>query len=145
MQVLEDIPMFRNLDAEFVRALRAAIKEGTYFTGGYSVDVWHPKVMMEDLQIKDLRTLSANRMLLELAIEDANKNWHVKNWQDRDMIKPGRRVAQLIGKVARRIGHSYKVCRRNYIVWEVKNYAERILVGEKVKGDINDLIARLLT
>ena len=140
----------RNLtlrDPEFVAAMKRAVNngKGRYFTGKYAVDVWHPKVMPDDLKIKDLRTLSANAMLIKFAIKDAKQNWHSRNWRKKTHTKPRQRVAELIAKVAKCIGHTFKVCNRNYILWEVRQLAERILVGEKIKGSVNDAISEAVS
>ena len=127
-------------DAEFARAMREAIKEGTYFSGGAAVDIWHPRVMPKGVQPKDLRTLAANRFMLELAHQDASKALE----GGAPKAPPPKRAKQLLAKAAARIGHSNHVCQRSYISPKIIRLTERILAGETLSGTLDAQIAREL-
>lgn len=123
------------MDAEFKRAMQLALDDGTYFTGGPGVDVWHPTVLPQGLKPKDLRTLGVNRFLLELCRRDKSK------------VQPSKRITQLIKKTAERIGHTPKVCSAAYLSRDVVSLGEKMLSEKNnskkrsVYDEINHLLA----
>ena len=105
----------RVMDLDFKKAMQLALDDGTYFSGSAGVDIWHPPVLPKGLKPKDLRTLSANRFLLDLCIKD------------KSTAKPEKRIKQLIKKTAERIGHTPQVCKAAYLSREVVKHGENVL------------------
>lgn len=139
-------------DEQFAAALNRAVKTGPYFKGGPAVDAAHPRrpVLPSGIKLKDLRTLAANRMLIELAIKESHGMWHGKDSNHSTFKPPEQRVKQLAAVVAKRIGHTYHTTMRSYMLKPVLNIAMLMLVGDtfgrKVLdvSDADDIVAMAL-